>query len=65
MAVMLMARPVMAATRVFEFIRDPAEPGSVQHLSLLSVLLQHFSSTLVALGGNAAAVTDERCLSVI
>lgn len=59
MAVMLMARPVMAATRVFDFIQEPTDYTNVE--PSLSVLLQQFSTTFVALGGNSAAVIDEWC----
>ena len=57
MAAMLMERPVMAATRVLDFTQNQGSWSRAEES--LAVLLQHFSSAFVALGGNAAAVFDE------
>lgn len=56
MAAMLMERPVMAATLVFDSIREQDCVDAEQNLG---VLLQHFSSVFATLGGSAAAVFDE------
>ena len=56
MAAMHMARPVMAATLVFDYIQEPSYEHTEQNLG---VLLEHFSSASMALGGNAAPVFDE------
>lgn len=55
MAAMLMARPVMMATRVFDFIQTT----DVQAEQQLSVLLDHFNLSFAALGGNAGAALQE------
>ena len=52
---MLMARPVMMATRVFDFIQTT----DVQAQQQLSVLLDHFNLSFAALGGNAGAALQE------
>ena len=51
-----MSRPAMAATRVFDLIR---EPGVTHTEHSLGVLLQHFSSAFLALGGDGAEVFKE------
>ena len=56
MAAMLMERPVMAATCVFDSIQ---EQNCVDAELNLGVLLQHFSSVFEMLGGTATAVFDE------
>ena len=56
MAAMMMERPVMAATLVFDSIREQDCVDAEQNLG---VLLQHFSSVFETLGGSAAAVFDE------
>jgi len=56
MAAMLMMRPVMAATHVFDFIQ---KPGYVQAEKEFNVLLQHFEFLFAALGGDASAVLGE------
>lgn len=57
LAAMLMARPVMASTRVFDMLQKPFNHAQAEQD--LSVLLNHFSSAFTALGGNASAVLSE------
>ena len=56
MAAALMGRPIMAATRVFDFIQMPDYPHAEENLC---VLLDNFSVPFEALGGSAVAVLDE------
>ena len=51
-----MTRPLMAATRVFDFVQ---KPGYLRAEKDFNVLLHHFDSLFSALGGDAAAVLDE------
>ena len=51
-----MTRPLMAATRVFDFVQMS---GYTQTERELGVLLNHFSSPFAALGGTASAVLSE------
>ena len=53
---MMMARPVMKATHIFDLIQEPGYEHTEQNLG---ELLKHFTSAFVTLGGNAAAAIDE------
>ena len=55
-AAMMMARPVMKATHIFDLIQEPGYEHTEQNLG---ELLKHFTSAFVTLGGNAAAAIDE------
>ena len=56
-ASMLMASPIMASTRVFDFVRKPTRYPVAEHD--LSVLLDHFKTPYAALGGNPSALCAE------
>jgi hypothetical protein len=56
MAAVLMGRPIMAATRVFDFIQMPDYLHAEENLC---VLLDNFGVPFEALGGSAVAVLDE------
>ena len=56
MAAMMMARPVMAATHMFDLIQEPGYEHTEQNLG---ELLKHFNSAIVTLGGNAAAAFSD------
>ena len=56
LAALLMTRPLMAATHVFDFVQ---KPGYLRAEKDFNVLLHHFDSLFSALGGDAAAVLDE------
>ena len=57
MAAVLMGRPIMAATRVFDFIQMPDYPHAEENLC---VLLDNFSVPFEALGAGGVLINTVR-----